>query len=42
MAEESKEVIDPLEFAPEVDILSLFNPEWQESTSAIKKWDEKV
>jgi hypothetical protein len=30
MAEESKveEVIDPLEFAPEVDVLSKFDGEW--------------
>lgn len=44
MEEESKveEVIDPLEFAPEKDVLSNFGPEWQDATAAIKKWDDKV
>lgn len=45
MAEEKKteeEAVDPLEFAPEVDILVQFNVEWQENTAGIKKWDEKV
>jgi hypothetical protein len=43
MAEESKveEVIDLLEFAPEVDILKQFDGEWQDATAAIKKWEEK-
>lgn len=42
MAEETKEeIVDPLEFAPEVDVLSKFDGEWQDSTAAIKKWDEK-
>ena len=48
MAEESKggaeeeEVIDPLEFAPEVDIIGKYNAEWMETTAAIKKWSDKV
>jgi len=49
MAEESKgagaeeeEVIDPLEFAPEVDIVGKYNAEWMETTAAIKKWSDKV
>ena len=45
MAEESKAsevAVDPLEFAPEVDILLKFNAEWQDRVAAIKKWDEKV
>jgi len=45
MAEESKaveEVVDPLEFAPEKDVLSQFDGEWQDTTAAIKKWDDKV
>lgn len=43
MAEETKveEVIDPLEFAPVVDVISKFDGEWQDTTAAIKKWDEK-
>lgn len=42
MAEETKEeVVDPLEFAPEVDVLSKFDGEWQDATAGIKKWDEK-
>jgi len=42
MAEETKEeVIDPLEFAAEVDVLSKFDGEWQDATAGIKKWDEK-
>lgn len=43
MEEEKKnEEIDPLEFAPEKDVISQFGPEWQDATAAIKKWDEKV
>lgn len=47
MAEESKgaeeeEAVDPLEFAPEVDIIGKYNAEWMETTSAIKKWNDKV
>jgi len=43
MAEESKEeeVIDPLAFAPEVDLSEKFNGEWMDATAAIKKWNEK-
>lgn len=43
MEEEKKnEEIDPLEFAPEKDVISDFNGEWQDTVAAIKKWDEKV
>tara|TARA_B110000285_G_C15140199_1_gene630193 strand:+ start:440 stop:1138 length:699 start_codon:yes stop_codon:yes gene_type:complete len=48
MAEESKggeeveEAVDPLEFAPEVDIIGKYNAEWMETTAAIKKWSDKV
>jgi len=44
MAEETKEevAIDPLEFAPEKDVISQFDGQWQDETAAIKKWDEKV
>ena len=47
MAEESKEgpaeeEVDPLEFAPEVDIIGKYNAEWMEATAAIKKWNDKV
>lgn len=43
MAEEKKveEVIDPLEFAEEVDIIRKYDGEWQDATAAIKKWEEK-
>lgn len=43
MEEESKaeDVVDALEFAPEVDVLKQFDTEWQEATAAIKKWEEK-
>ena len=43
MAEETKEeeVIDPLAFAPEVDLHDKFNGEWLDATAAIKKWNEK-
>ena len=40
--EEEEEVkVDPLEFAPTVDVLEKFSPEWLDETAAIKKWDEK-
>lgn len=47
MAEESKEGpveedVDPLEFAPEVDLIGKYNAEWMEATAAIKKWNDKV
>ena len=44
MEEEKKqeeEVVDALEFAPEVDILPTFTIDWCEATAGIKKWNEK-
>jgi hypothetical protein len=41
MEEEKQEVIDPLEFAEEVDILNKFDGAWQDSTAALSKWQEK-
>ena len=35
--EEAEEVIDALEFAPEVDILSKFEGEWIEKTAGTKQ-----
>lgn len=34
--------IDPLEFAPEVDVLATFDGAWMDAVQPIKKWDEKV
>jgi hypothetical protein len=45
MAEETKgeeEAFDPLEMAPEKDVLGQYGHEWMDATAAIKKWDEKV
>jgi hypothetical protein len=48
MAEEAKgeegkeEEVDPLEYAPEVDIITKYGGEWIDATAAIKKWNEKV
>lgn len=43
MEEEKKEEqsIDPLEFAPEVDIAAKFDQAWIDAVSETKKWDEK-
>lgn len=43
MNEESKqeEQVDALEFAPEVNILTTFDGEWQDATAALAKWNEK-
>ena len=38
---EEEPAIDPLEFAPEKDILAEFGPEWMDKVAPIKKWDEK-
>jgi hypothetical protein len=40
--EEDVPAIDPLEFAPEVDIASKFDGAWQDKTAELKKWNEKV
>ena len=40
--EEAEEAVDPLEFAPEVDVIGKYNAEWMETTAAIKKWNDKV
>jgi hypothetical protein len=37
----TEEVVDPLEFAPEVDVLGKFNGEWLDAAEALKKPDEK-
>lgn len=48
MAEEAKgeegkeEEVDPLEYAPEVDIIAKYDGAWMDATAAIKKWNEKV
>lgn len=36
--DEEEEKIDALEFAPEVDVLSKFEGDWIDATSAIKPW----
>lgn len=36
-----EEEVDPLEFAPEKDILSEFTGDWMDRVAAIKKWNEK-
>lgn len=43
-AEETKveeEVVDPLAYAPEINLNDKYGPEWQDATAAIKKWNEK-
>lgn len=41
-AAKEEPAVDPLEFAPEKDILAEFGPEWMDKTAPIKKWNEKV
>jgi hypothetical protein len=38
MANEKADEIDPLEYAPEKDILAEFGPEWQDETAKTAKW----
>jgi len=38
---QEEEVLDVLEFAPEVDLLATFTSEWEEATAALTKWNEK-
>ena len=45
MEEEKKEeeaAPDPLELAPELDVLEKYGPTWQEATNAEAKWQDKV
>jgi hypothetical protein len=36
--EKEEEVIDVLEFAPEVDVMSKFGGEWIDATAGTKPW----